>query len=345
MGDLGMATIKDIAERAGVSRGTVDRVLNGRGEVRRETKARVLRAVEELDYHPNKAGIALAAQKKPVKIGIVLYGKDKPFFDDVITGIQRKAEEVSIYGCKLIYRSLPYDVEQQIAALDELYKENISGLLISPYNDPRVRERINKFSRSGVPVVTVNSDDASSDRIAYVGVNARKSGRTAGQLMGMLLRGEPAKVGIITGSHQVLGHEYRVVGFKEVVSEEFPNMEVVFEEESQDDNHKGYMVTKEMLKSHPEINAIFFTTGTYYGGCRAIREAAPTVTYTVIGFDELQETVDMMKQNVVNATICQEPVLQGYRSLGILIDKVVLNRDPSTVLDYTDLVIKIRESL
>lgn len=48
----------------------------------------------------------------------------------------------------------------------------------------------------------------------------------------------------------------------------------------------------------------------------------------------------MMKQNVVNATICQEPVLQGYRSLGILIDKVVLNRDPSTVLDYTDLVIK-----
>ena len=60
-----MATIKDIAERAGVSRGTVDRVLNGRGEVSRDTKARVLFAVKELDYHPNKAGIALAAQKKP----------------------------------------------------------------------------------------------------------------------------------------------------------------------------------------------------------------------------------------------------------------------------------------
>ena len=55
MGDLGMATIKDIAERAGVSRGTVDRVLNGRGEVRRETKARVLRAVEELLWPPRRS--------------------------------------------------------------------------------------------------------------------------------------------------------------------------------------------------------------------------------------------------------------------------------------------------
>ena len=67
-----MATIKEIAERAGVSRGTVDRVLNNRGAVCAETEERIRAIIKELDYKPNKAGMALAAQKKKYLIGIIL---------------------------------------------------------------------------------------------------------------------------------------------------------------------------------------------------------------------------------------------------------------------------------
>lgn len=340
-----MATIKDIAERAGVSRGTVDRVLNGRGEVRRETKAKVLMAVQELNYHPNRAGKALAAQKKHVKIGVIVFGKDKPFFDDVIEGMKKEADEASIYGCKFILRSLPYDVEQQLEAIEELYNEGISGLVLTPYEDERVVAWIDKLTAEGIPVVTVNTDNEKSSRLAYVGVDAIQSGRTAGQLMGMLRSGRPTKVGIITGSHQVLGHEDRVNGFKEVIAESFPNIEVVFEAESQDDDYKGYQITKEMLKEHPEINAVFFTTGTNYGGCRALEEAGPADQYTVIGFDALKETIEMIHKGIIDATICQEPRIQGYRSLKILIDNVVLGNEPERTLDYTQIIIKIRESL
>ena len=66
-----MATIKEIAELAGVSRGTVDRVLNNRGEVNAETAARVKEIVKALDYRPNKAGLALAVRKKKYKIGLI----------------------------------------------------------------------------------------------------------------------------------------------------------------------------------------------------------------------------------------------------------------------------------
>ena len=59
-----MATIKQIAEMAGVSRGTVDRVLNNRGSVNANTAARVREIAEKLNYKPNKAGLMLAAQKK-----------------------------------------------------------------------------------------------------------------------------------------------------------------------------------------------------------------------------------------------------------------------------------------
>ena len=79
-----MATIKEIAELAGVSRGTVDRVLNHRGLVNPNTEKKVLEIAELLNYQPNKAGIALAAQKKKYVIGVLLFGEDNPFFDEVI---------------------------------------------------------------------------------------------------------------------------------------------------------------------------------------------------------------------------------------------------------------------
>ena len=66
-----MVTIKEIAQMAGVSRGTVDRVLNNRGRVSEENARRIREIARSLGYQPNKAGIALAAQKKKLKIILV----------------------------------------------------------------------------------------------------------------------------------------------------------------------------------------------------------------------------------------------------------------------------------
>ena len=93
-----MTTIKDIADLAGVSRGTVDRVLNNRGAVSPETAEKVLEIVRALDYRPNKAGIALAAQKKKYRIGVILFSEHNPFFDEVMEGVRKKAAELQDYG-------------------------------------------------------------------------------------------------------------------------------------------------------------------------------------------------------------------------------------------------------
>ena len=63
-----MATIKEIADLAGVSRGTVDRVLNKRGSVNPQTAQKIMEIVHALDYKPNRAGLVLAAQKKNLKL-------------------------------------------------------------------------------------------------------------------------------------------------------------------------------------------------------------------------------------------------------------------------------------
>ena len=78
-----MPTIKEIAELAGVSRGTVDRVLNKRGGVNPTTEEKVLEIAKALNYKPNLAGTILAAQKKRLMLGVVLLGVGTPFYDDV----------------------------------------------------------------------------------------------------------------------------------------------------------------------------------------------------------------------------------------------------------------------
>ena len=83
-----MITIKELAERTGVSRGTVDRVLHDRGRVSPEVKDLVLRKAEEFGYQPNRAGKILAARKQPHKIGVLLPAEGNPFFIDVIKGME-----------------------------------------------------------------------------------------------------------------------------------------------------------------------------------------------------------------------------------------------------------------
>lgn len=97
-----MATIKEIAALAGVSRGTVDRVLNHRGCVSPATAEKIERLARDLDYRPNRAGLVLAAQKKNLTLGVILFSGDNPFYIDVLAGVQEKAQELSCYNCTVL---------------------------------------------------------------------------------------------------------------------------------------------------------------------------------------------------------------------------------------------------
>ena len=171
-----MATIKEIAALAGVSRGTVDRVLNHRGSVNPATAERIEKIARELDYKPNVAGLVLAAQKKKLKLGVILFSPENPFYLDVFEGVSSKAEELAGYNCTVIVKQIASSVEAQLSAIEELVAEEINGIALAPYNDSRIRDKINLLSEQGIPVVTLNTDIENTRRIAYVGSHYTKSG-------------------------------------------------------------------------------------------------------------------------------------------------------------------------
>jgi len=183
-----MATMKEIARLAGVSRGTVDRVLNKRGSVSPETEKNIREIAKKLNYTPNVAGKNLAVRKKKLKFGFILFGSadSNSFFVDVVFGIKSRASELSDFGVTVEIREANIDApEQQAKIIDELVEIGINGLAITPINHPVVAERLLRLSDSGIPVVTSNSDIPDCGRLAYVGSNYYKSGETAAGLMNL----------------------------------------------------------------------------------------------------------------------------------------------------------------
>ena len=337
-----MATIKEIAELAGVSRGTVDRVLNNRGEVNAQTAARVMEIVKALDYKPNKAGIALAVRKKKYKIGVVLFSENNPFFDEVMDGVEAKAIELEDYGISTITKRVEFDVDAQINAIEELLEEGINGLLLAPYNHERIRETIDRIVEKQIPVVTVNTDIEGSKRMAYVGSDYFQSGRMAAGLFGLLTQGN-TELAVITGSSNILCHSERIRGLCEVLETEYPNIQIAEVVENHDDEFESYALTKQILEEYPKLDALFFTAAGVKGGCKAVIESRRKVK--VITFDEVPSTLEMLRKGVISVTIGQQPFRQGAKSLSILFEYLstgIVPRESDCIIDLT---MKIKEMI
>ncbi len=339
-----MATIKDIAALAGVSRGTVDRVLNNRGAVNPVTAEKIKEIAKKLDYTPNRAGLVLAAQKKRLKLGVILFSLENPFFIDVLAGVEEKAEELAGYNCTVLIRQISFGVEEQLKAIEELLSEEVNGIALAPYNDERIRACILHLHEQGIPVVTFNTDIEGSRRIAYVGSHYTKSGATAAGLLRLCTPGE-VHVGIITGSSNILCHTERIAGFTEAMRPFADRIHIAEIIENHDDEIESYEKTSRLLSEHPEINALFFAAGGVYGGCRAVTSSGLQGRLRIVAFDKVPTTVELVKKGVISATICQQPRLQGSKPLALLFAYLTTGDLPEREYNYVAVDIRIRENI
>lgn len=342
-----MSTIKQIAQLAGVSRGTVDRVLNNRGKVNPHTEQKVREIAKAVDYSPNLAGKTLAVKKKQLKLGYILFSSttSNPFFEDVVRGIEARAEELAEFGVTVEIRyAVIESPELQAKLIDELLELGIDGLVIVPINHPIVVKKIKSLADSGFPVVTANSDIPECGRIAYVGSNYYKSGETSAGLMKLITSGE-INVGIIIGSPLVLCHSERMSGFTDYVEKHFPNIHIVDKAVNNDDDLDSFSVTKSMLENHPEINALFMAAAGVYGACRAVKALGLAGKLTIICCDTVATTCELVREGVVAATIAQQPFTQGAKPLDILFDYLGMGLSPEKEFFHTKIEIKIKENL
>ncbi|MCC6612277.1 MAG: LacI family DNA-binding transcriptional regulator [Anaerolineae bacterium] len=149
-----MATIYDVAEKAGVSVGTVSRYLNGSGYVGRKSADRIAAAIEELGYSPNRNARSLTTKRSGM-IGFVVSDLANPFTAEIARGVQDTADEFGY--CALIYNT-DGNAHRELRALNTLREHQVDGIIITPPEIPEGNAFLAELIAQGIPVVLLGRD-------------------------------------------------------------------------------------------------------------------------------------------------------------------------------------------
>ncbi|QGQ96107.1 LacI family DNA-binding transcriptional regulator [Paenibacillus psychroresistens] len=338
-------TIRQIADKAGVSRGTVDRVLNGRPGVKPAIRERILLIANELNYVPNVAAKALAHSKKPVLIGIVMPPKEIGFFDDVRLGINDAAAELKGFGIRVEYRYVDINrSEESVEAIRMFIEEKASGIMYCAMDDEEIRESIDYVVEQGVPVITFNSDVENCKRICFVGQDLYKSGRIAAGLMNLILPMN-AKVAVITSTLKFHAQRSRLKGFKDGLEKLGKQIEIVEVIEGYERFEDTQVKLQAAFANHPDIQGIYMATGSIEACIDIIKKNSREERIRIVCNDLQPEVEEGIRQGLIDFTIMQNPYQQGYRPLRLLYDFIFMHKQPEQEYYFTETQISISESL
>lgn len=339
-----MVTIKDIAEKTGFSRGTVDRALHGRTGVNQETVEKIKMEAQAMGYKANVAGVLLAARKKPTLIGCLLSDYGNEFFADVISGLTDACDQLAVYGVTLSIRHIQgFSEAVHLAAIDSLVAEGCSGLLLATINSDGVRRKINSLIEKGIPVSCINTDVPGSKRLFYVGTDYYQSGATMGGLLALMekhrVRKEVKNILVFTGSFEIFGHNERIRGFEEGMKTHGIDYRILCLEQVMDNNEVSYRLASEQLQRHPEADVIYIVAAGVSGVCRALIESGREKGIDVFSFDDVPSTVPYLEQGVIDATVTQMPYDQGYQGVKRLFDAIIAVHGPDRKMSGESLVL------
>jgi LacI family transcriptional regulator len=201
--------IRDVAERAGVSVGTVSNALNHPQKVSPEARDRIRAAIAELGYVRNDAARVLRAGRSST-IGLVVLDVRNPFFTDLARGAE---EEAARHGLSVILGNSDEHPGREAGYLDLFEEQRVRGVLISPYGE--VDARLARLRERGIGAVLV--DRASGDRrFSSVSVDDVAGGRIAARHLLDTGRRRIAFVGGPDGIRQVAD---RLAGARDAVAE------------------------------------------------------------------------------------------------------------------------------
>jgi LacI family transcriptional regulator len=312
------STLADIANEAGVSPATVDRVLNKRSNVKPRTRDMVLDVARRLGY---LAGEGPPQRSPPlsdrVHLSFVLPIGTNSFIETLrqqIIDLAMNRPDLSVE----IITLAEFRPEILAGALYDLIGKT-RGIGVISLDHPIVREAIRTVNAAGIKVLTLASDISDVPRIAYVGIDNRAAGRLAGYLLGRLLpkRGR-ATIALFAGSLSYRGHEEREMGFRHILSEEFPEIEIVEMLEMQDDREMAYSKASALLQRHPNLSGIYNIGAGNAGIARALREAGRQREVVFIGHEATGVTREALLDGTIDAVIDQNPRVEAREALNIL---------------------------
>lgn len=337
-----MVTMQQIADRCGVSRGTVDRALHHKEGVREEVAERIRATAREMGYISNRL---VMQQTRQWKIGVVLHSGHSAFVQMLCELFSSFSERELIPNITVIVRVMQdMDMQHQLTLIDELVTtEHIDGLALMPLANTLVRDRINTLSeQQGIPVVTFNTDITDANRLAYVGADNIAAGRAAAALLGMVMQGRGSVLPILGQRSGHYADSQRYTGFLNEMAENFPGIRILHPECSFLDENLAERIASRAIHSEEEVNGFYLTSAGREGVYRAVNAAENREKIHIVVHDITEGNVRMVKQGTVDFIIGQDVKTQGTLPIRLLYDYLERHQFPKERMNITDITIKFR---
>ena len=249
-------TMQSIADLAGVSRATVDKVIHNRPGGSDGVREKIRGIILETNYQPVQ--IRKSAHKETHKrMAVIMPKLQDSFFYDMKQGMDEASARLRADGLKTdYYFCTDFEPQQILSILDYLKNTPIDGIALRGLLNKAMIDRVNGFMDRGVPVFTFDADIPSSRRIGFIGEDHFRTGQLAASLAGKSL--EPgSKIAILTGSSHVTSCVNRIKGFTSYLSQRAPSIKIAAIEETLSQHVFTYQKTARILQEHPDIDGIW----------------------------------------------------------------------------------------
>lgn len=344
-----MVTIRDIARRAGVSIGTVDRIIHNRGRFSPETARRVQRIVAELDYRPNQIARHLS-RSALFRVAVLLPHpeQDSRYWALPLAGVRRAERELRDFGVLVeVHHFDRYQEGGFDGVARTILDREFDALAMTPLVEASARELLDRVDRQK-PVVFFDTDAPGTRRSGFVGQNSVQGGRLAARLLSMLTGGAGR---IVVVAPNVNNHhlDSRIAGLVESLPPPRPRAAQILRVSVESDRQIETLHRTLDRALGPGVRGVFVADASVhyvaeYLARRTARRPSGASRPALVGYDLVPENRRWLDEGFIDFLLTQRPAEQGYAAVNRLFRAGVL-AEPIPDTEYTPIDIVTRENL
>jgi len=340
--------IKDIARLAGVSEGTVDRVIHQRSDVSAKSREAVTKVLEEMNYTPNIFARSLASKKQYRFVSLFPAYQSGDYWETVDKGLNLAAKDFvhhNVHIEKRFYNQ--FDVHSFVSASKEILDNKPDAIFIAPIFRKETITFVNELRKNEIPFSFIDSIVEDVDFLTYYGQNSFKSGYIAAKLLlSSLPKGSEILV-IRTHRNGSVSNQTisRNNGFLEYIKKHNLEKELVvinieFNNEDETANAK---ILEQAFQQYGSIKAAITFNSRVYRLARHLANLNHS-DIRLIGYDLLEQNVSYLKQDVISYLIAQRPDRQAYLTVRDMCRELIFKQSIKKV-NYVPIDILMKENI
>jgi len=318
-------TIKDIAQLAGVSKGTVDRVLHNRGRVSKKAKEKVSQILKEIDYQPNVIARNLK-NNKVYRICVLIPDETiDNFWIPAIKGINAAAQEFKPFGLILEkYRFHPNKKKSFLNKAKLAIAAKPDAILMTPVFHKESLKVFQDCKKNNIQVASFNNHIDTLSLENFVGQDLEQSGRVAASLIDKITH-ENSSIAIIHIDEEAHMRQ-KEIGFKDYFKEKYKvGRRIVTYSIKNGSNVDLESEISVLMASHDSILSVFVTNSKAYLVVEILKKANRDIA--IVGYDLLKENLKFLELGLIDFLIHQKPYRQGHQGLSYLAENLLFDKE------------------